>query len=170
MSCVIYLGCKMTGRDKQEQIRRAKYVSAVLSQYGLTVISPVLVENVENTPGPLINNSIDHLKRVWRADKDILRHQAHVMVWDNAQDKSFGAERELGLMRYSLWKPVVLLMPDLGLSVASIEDDYITDDPHIAGAFIRHKFGTRWKRVKWRLQMLNRTLVYWLWTQILAWG
>lgn len=158
MPCVVYIGCRMSGRDRHEQIMRAEYVCTILKQYGLTPVSPVLEEGVIDKPGPLDDVGPEKLKKLWARDKEILRREAHVMLWDEANMKSFGAEREMGLMRYCLWKPVIILTPKMNVSVAHIEDDAVTDDLHIAGEFIRAKFGTRWKRIKWRLALLVRCL------------
>lgn len=165
----VYISCRMTGRDKAEQVRRAKYVCSILRQYGIDPISPVLAENVENKPGPLINDNYERLKGFWARDKQILRYESHVMLFDQAQDKSFGCERELGLQRYCLWKPIVLLMPDMGLTVASIEDDAIVHNVHDAGRIIRERWGTWDKRVMWRIKMLYRTLPTWIKGQVYAW-
>lgn len=167
--CSVYVACKMTGRDKAEMVKRAKYVSAVLKQFGLTPISPVIEEGVDEKPGPLVNDSKQRLAGHWARDKHIIRYQAHVILVDGADAKSFGVERELGLMRYCLWKPVVLVMPDQGITVATMEDDYITNDIFKAAEYIRDNWGTRRKRWLWRIKMLTRTLPRWVWGQIMAW-
>jgi hypothetical protein len=154
----VYVACQMTGRDRHEQVKRAKHVKSVLEQYGIKVISPVLEESVEDVPGPLVNDSESRLKGFWSRDKYVIRRIAHVVLVDGAQDKSYGVEREYGLSRWNLWKPTVLLCPKMGLTVAQFEDDMMTDNLHIAGMFIRARFGTRWKRIKWRLAMLKRCL------------
>jgi hypothetical protein len=169
MAVTAYIACRMTGRDKREQIKRAKYVKAVMEQYGITVISPVLEENVPNTPGPLINDSESRLAGFWARDKYIIRRLAHVVLVDGAHDKSFGVEREYALNRWNLWKPTVLIMPDFGLTVSKFEDDSVTDDLHIAGEFIRARYGTWFKRFKWRVRMLSRSLPGWLLDQAYAW-
>lgn len=169
MSCSIYIACRMTGRDKAEMVKRAEYVCSVLKKYGLTPISPVLEENVKPKKGKLVNTNRGRLKLFWKRDKEIIRKEAHVVLVDGAHDKSFGVEREYGLNRWNLWKPTVLVMPYKGLTVADFEDDYCTDDIESAAEIIQEKFGTRWKRWKWRSRMLNRCVPAWLWNQILAW-
>lgn len=164
-----YVGCKMTGRDRHEQVQRACHVKAILTQYGIKVISPVLEESVEDVPGPLVNDSESRLKGFWERDKYIIRRIAHVVLIDGAHDKSFGVEREYALNRYCLWKPTILLCPKMGLTVSKFEDDIVTDDLHVAGEFIRAKFGTPWKRIKWRIRMLLRSLPTWIIDQVYAW-
>jgi hypothetical protein len=168
MAVTCYVACRMTGRDKREQVKRAKHVKYVLEQYGITVISPVLEESVPDTPGPLVNDSESRLAGFWARDKYIIRRLAHVVLVDGAHEKSFGVEREYSLNRWNLWKPTVLVMPDMGLTVSKFEDDSVTDDLHIAGEFIRAKYGTWFKRVKWRVHMLGHSLPGWLLDQIYA--
>jgi hypothetical protein len=168
MSVTVYVACQMTGRDRHEQVQRAKYVKAILEQYGIKVLSPVLEEHVEDVPGPLINDSEARLKGFWSRDKYIIRRVAHVTLVDGANAKSFGVEREYALNRFCLWKPTILLCPKLGLTVAQFEDDMITDDLHAAGAFIREHFGTQWKRIKWRMGLLTKCLPTWIVDQLYA--
>ena len=168
MSVTVYTATRMTGRDRHEQVVRAKHVKAVLEQYGITVISPVLEESVADVPGPLVNDSESRLAGFWARDKFIIRRIAHVVLIDGAHDKSYGVEREYALNRWNLWKPTVLIMPNVGLTVSKFEDDSVTDDLHIAGEFIRARYGTWFKRFKWRLGMLNRSLLGWIVDQIYA--
>lgn len=164
-----YVATKMTNRDKREQVQRAKYVCAILRQFGVNPISPVLAENVEDKPGALINDNYDRLAGFWKRDKEIIRYEAQVVLIDGAHDKSFGVEREYALNRHCLWKPTVLLMPDVGLTVATMEDDYIAHDIHEAGKYIRDNWGTWFKRAKWRVRMLIRTLPKFIISQCFAW-
>lgn len=163
-----YVATRMTGRDKREQIKRAKYVCAILRQYGIEPISPVLEENVPNIPGPLINDNETRLAGYWARDKHIIRRLAHVILVDGAHEKSIGVEREYGLARWNLWKPVVLLMPNIGLTVSKWEDDYVTDDVHKAGELIRERWGTFEKRFVWRIRMLAKCLPAWILNQLYA--
>lgn len=158
MSVSVYVATRMTGRDKREQVHRAKHVCAILKQYGINPISPVLSENVENKPGPLINDNKERLAGFWKRDKEIIRYEAHVVLIDGAHEKSFGVEREYMLNRGVLWKPTVLLCPPMGLTVVDFEDDALVHDVHQAGELIRERWGTKWKRIKWRALMLMRSL------------
>lgn len=159
----------MTGRDRKEMVMRAKHVCHVLEKAGLKPISPVLEEKVKSTTGPLVNNSRTRLKIFWKRDKEIIRKIAHVVLIDGAHDKSFGVEREYGLNRWNLWKPTVLIMKRNGITVADFEDDNVVETVEQAADVIAAKWGTRWKRWKWRIKMLDRCLPAWLWAQILAW-
>lgn len=172
INCRIYAASPMTGYDKADMYKRAKYLQSLARQYGLTLISPVLEEQVENKSGPLINDNEGRLKGFWQRDKAIIRNRdgkgAHVVLLDNAHMKSFGCEREYALNRFALWKPTILLMPNKGLNVSQFEDDYVTSDEYIAFMFIQKKFGTWGRRFKWRVGMLVRSLPMWIWDQINA--
>jgi hypothetical protein len=168
MSVKVYIATQMSGRDKAEMVSRAKHVCAVFKQYGIEPISPVIEEAVDDRPGPLLNPDKSILKRLWNRDKYIIRRLAHLVLWDGAEAKSYGCEREYSLNRYCLWKPTVLLVKKHTLSVADFEDDYICEDLHEAAALIRDKWGTWPKRVVWRLKMLRRSLPLWFVDQFYA--
>lgn len=161
-----YIACRMTGRDRSEQVKRARYVCAILRQYGIDPISPVLAENVKDEPGPLINDDRARLAGFWKRDKEIIRYEAHVILIDGAHEKSFGVEREYSLSRWLLWKPTVLLMPKLPLTVVDFEDDYVAHTLEEAGEYIRANYGTFWKRVVWRVKMLSRCLPKFIFDQL----
>lgn len=168
--CRVYVGCKMSGRDRAEMVARAKRVCDILRESGLTPISPVIEENVKDEPGKLINSDKDRLRGFWTRDKEILIKEAHVMLWDHAEQKSFGAEREMALMRFCLWKPTVIYVaPGTPISVAAFEDDAVFSSIHEAAKCIAENWGTRQKRFKWRVNMLLRTLPLWVYRQVLAW-
>jgi len=169
--CSVYIACKMSGRDRHEQITRAKYLCSVLAAYGLTPISPVIEEHVEDAPGPLLTNDPVFLRRVWTDDKEIMAYRAHVTLMDGGDEGSVGMGREYGFNRYGLWKPTVTLWSrDRGLTVAEWEDDGIFMSPHLAAAYIAAVYGTRLKRWKWRFSMLKRTLPRFIWRQLWAWS
>src|SRR5258708_3157603 len=170
VDCVVYVGCKMSGRDKLEQVKRAEYVSKVLEENGLIAISPVVEEEVKPEEGKLVNHDKDRLKEFWKRDKEIIVKEAHVVLLDHGEMKSFGMEREMGLNRYCLWKPTIMLGTNgTPLSVAQFEDDMVFYSVHHAAQEINRLWGTRFDRWLWRLRMLNRTLPMWMYRQILAW-
>ena len=170
MACKIYIACKMTGRDKLEMNKRAEYVCKTLQEYGLTPISPVLEEKVEAKEGKLINNDKERLQGFWKRDKEIIAKEAHVVLMDHAEMKSFGMEREYGYNRFCLWKPTVIMVPpNTPLSVAQFEDDAFYYSVHHAAQEIARLWGTRTRRWIWRIKMLNRALPSWIYLQLLAW-
>ena len=170
VDCAVYLATPMSGRDKAEILARARRVCEIFREYGLTPISPVVEENVADEPGRLINHDREKLFAFWQRDKEILTDEAHVMFWDRAEQKSYGCEREYGFNRYCLWKPTVIYVsPGSPTSVAVWEDDEIFTSVHAAAEYIVKTWGTKRKRIFWRLKMLNRTFIGWVIRQIKAW-
>ncbi len=160
----------MSGADKAEMVARAKRVCEIFRESGLTPISPVIEEQVPDTPGKLINADKEQLHTFWTRDKDIIANEAHIIYFDRFEQKSFGMEREYGLARYCLWKPTVVhVSPGTVTSVAEWEDDILVTSVHEAARLIAENWGTREKRVIWRVKMLRRTLCTWLKRQLMGW-
>lgn len=86
-SLVVYVACKMTGRDKLEMVDRAKYVCSVLKAKGITPISPVLEEEVKAETGKLVNHDEEKMRTFWARDKQIIRYVAHAVLLDQAEMK-----------------------------------------------------------------------------------
>lgn len=170
MSCSVYVACKMTGRSRVEQINRAQAVCDYLQFCGLTPISPVFSEGVKPTQGELFPASREELLGNWKRDKELISRECHVVLLDGADEGSIGMSREHGYNRYSLWKPTVVLWnKPRGITVAEFEDDHVAYSLVEAAWFIQKNFGTRLKRWKWRVKIINRSLPRWIWNQILAW-
>lgn len=166
----VYIACSMTGRDKLEMVHRARRVCEIFREAGITPISPVVEEHVQETPGKLINNDKERLHGFWKRDKDIIIREAHVVFMDHAEMKSFGMEREYALARGCLWKPTVIYVPiGTPTSVAQWEDDKIFTSVHEAAKYIVEMWGTKSKRRMWRFKMLLRTLPGWVYRQVLQW-
>jgi hypothetical protein len=104
LPCRVYLAIPMTGYDKQEMIQISKQAIFLAKQYGLDAWSPVVYEGVCGR-GKLEADTT--LTEKWAMDKVALRYKCFVFLNLQADNKSFGCERELGLMRYSYWRPVV---------------------------------------------------------------
>lgn len=170
MNCKVYIATKMTGRDRLEMVTRAKFVCGILKEYGLDPISPILEESVKPEEGKLVNHDKEKLHGFWKRDKEIIIKEAHVVLIDHGEMKSFGIEREYCLSRGVLWKPTCMLVPNhTPLSVAQFEDDRIFYSLHDAAQTIGRMWGTGHRRRIWRIQMLIRTLPKWLYRQALQW-
>jgi hypothetical protein len=169
-NCCVYIACRMTGRDRVEQVRRARYICDQLKQAGITPISPVIDEKVPATPGPLIPASREELRGHWTRDKHIITRLAHVILFDGADEGSVGMGREYGFARYALWKPTIILWhSNRGITVADFEDDAIVlDIPHAIKVIYANYF-TRSQRWRWRAKMLARSFPKWILRQIYAW-
>jgi len=169
-SLIVYIACKMTGRDKAEMVHRAEYVVKVLASFGIKAISPVLEEGVKADNVKLINYNADQVKGFWARDKHIIRYISHAVLFDHAEMSSFGMVREYCLNRGVLWKPTVITVEKgIPTSVARWEDDGIYFSTHAAAADLREKYGSRVKRWKWRVKMISRSLPKFLIGQLYAW-
>lgn len=166
-SLVVYVACKMTGRDKVEMVERAKFGVSVFEKYGIKAISPVLKEEVSGE-GKLINNDKERLARFWADDKYIIRRVAHAVVFDQAEMSSFGMTREYSLNRGTLWKPSVIVTT-APASVAIFEDDAVVSSLNAAASLMSRQWGSRWKRWIWRTKMINRSLLKFLLDQLWSW-
>jgi hypothetical protein len=170
INCKVYVACRMTGRSKREQVERARYMCQVLKAYNLTPISPVLEENIQPEDAILVQTTDTDLAQYWARDKEIMSYEAHVTLMDGGDEGSVGMGREYGFNRYALWKPTITLWSqDRGITVAQFEDDAIFLSAHEAAAYIAVNFGTRWKRWKWRLKMLRKSIPTFLKRQGAAW-
>jgi hypothetical protein len=171
MSCKIYCAAKMTGRDKKEMVEMAVSNKKIFESFGIKVLDPILEEHVKPTKGLLNDTPPNILKDYWKRDKEMIR-ESHVIVDTTPEDKSEGVAHEIGYARYSLWKPVVRMYHH-GAKPASLvavfEDDLIVHGIEEAAIQIQKYWGTWARRFMWRINMVNRCLVKWVWYQIGEW-
>lgn len=167
MSVRVYLAHAMTGRTGDELLAESKKAAEIAAKYGVELLDPVVAENVHKSKKPLRNKQAA-LNEYWRRDKEMIR-QAHVLLDYTGPAKSEGVAHEIGYARFALWKPVVRLWPNLGPSVAWIEDDVIVNEPEAAFKAISDQWGSWGKRLRWRANMLWRSLPRWLYYQLLEW-
>lgn len=169
-SLKVYVACKMTGRDKAEMVSRAHFVLSVLALNGIEGISPVIEESVKADHVKLVNQDEVKLKGFWARDKYIIRRIAHACLFDHAEMLSFGMIREYCLSRGVLWKPsVTLLEKGVPLSVSKWEDDAVFYSTHAAAVYMSQMWSSRYKRIMWRLKMINRSLLRWIVDQLYQW-
>lgn len=164
----LYLARGMTGRVKEDVVQEAYFDKEFFEKAGFKVLCPVMEEGVEPTK-QTIRSSKQQMDIYWFRDKQMIR-DSHVVLDMTPHLKSEGVAHELGYARYNLWKPVVRVFPSGKLpikgSVCRYEDDFICDSLVEAVEYTYRVHGTLFKRLKWRLSMLNRCLVKWLWYQI----
>jgi hypothetical protein len=169
-SLIVYVACKMTGRDKGEMVHRAQFVVETLALFGIKGISPVLEEGVKVDHVKLINYDKEQVRGFWARDKYIIRYISHAVLFDHAEMTSLGMTREYSLNRGTLWKPTaVLLEKNAPTSVAAFEDDLLGYSVHTMAAEMSLRWGSRWKRWGWRATMMNRSLLRWVYDQCWAW-
>lgn len=166
LSC--YVARAMTGRVKEEVVKDALKDKEFFEKAGLIVLCPVSEEGVKPTD-EVLRSSKKAMDKYWNRDKEMIR-QAHILFNMSPDQPSLGVIREHGYARYCLWKKVISVFPAGKLppkaAICHYEDDYVTDDIMDAVGEAYRTHGTLWKRIKWRLQMLNRCLPRWLKHQI----
>lgn len=165
---ICYVARAMTGRVKEDVVSEAKKDKEFFEKAGFIVLCPVSEEGVEPTK-QIIRSSKQAMDKYWDRDKQMIR-QSHVLFNMSPDQPSLGVIREHGYARYALWKKVISIFPSGKLpqkaAVCHYEDDYVTDDILDAVGEVYRTHGTFWKRTKWRLKMLNRSLLKWCWYQV----
>ena len=158
----------MTGRVKEEVVAEATADKEMLEKAGFTVLCPVIAECVPSTK-QILMSSKKAMDEYWPRDKEMIR-EANLVFDMSPGMNSEGVKHEIGYARYCLWKPVVRVFPSGKLptksSVAYFEDDIVCDSLIEAIEYSLRVHGTFWKRATWRLNMLNRSLLKWIWYQI----
>ncbi len=152
----VYAAQRMTGRFCDELLAEAQMVSAKLEAAGFSVLSPVIEEGVPNKHTKLVN-TMGRLRQYWRRDKEML-NEAHIMLDFNSQGKSDGVNVEMGYVRFYMYKPLIRIYPNLGLTISRIEYDCVTDSIDSAIKIMVERWGTRHKLLMWRMRMLIRCL------------
>jgi hypothetical protein len=162
---IAYLACRMSGRSRSAMIKEAHDAVAILSKYGIKCISPVLEEQIEDKPGPLIPFSEDELRAEWLKDKEFVK-KCHVVIDLSAASpiRSEGATTEYLYARFALFKPIVRLFPKgLGPSITRFENAVIVQTLDEAGVEILTRWGSRAQRIAWRV----RERIFWKWLKLL---
>lgn len=165
MSVICYTAVRMTGRSKAAMVKEAEEAVAVLSKYGIKVISPVLAEGIKSEHEILQAISDEQLAVEWKKDKRFVR-ECHVVLDLSSASKlrSEGSVHELAYARYALFKPCIRLFPKgLGPSVTKLEDSVIVQSLDEAGIEIVTRWGTRTQRILWRI----RERIFWKWLRLL---
>ena len=159
----IYTARAMTGRIKEEVVKEALQTKEWLEKAGFVVLDPVSAEGVQPTQQRLLSSK-KQMDSFWPRDKEMIR-EANIIFDMTPGLKSEGVAHELGYARYCLWKPVVRIYPTGQFppksSVAYYEDDSVVDSLEFAIEYVLRVHGTFWKRLQWRLRMLNRCLFKW---------
>jgi len=164
----IYCARSMTGRIKEDVVKEATSDKFYFEQWDFTILCPVISEKVESTKQTLVS-SRKAMEEYWPRDKSMIR-EANVVFDLTPELKSEGVAHEIGYARYALWKPVIRIYRNgklpLKSSVAHFEDDYLASSLEDAAGYVDSHYGTFWKRLKWRLSLLNRCLLKWMWYQL----
>lgn len=153
----IYAASSMTGRTGEELVAQSKEVAFLAWCYDVEVLDPITNEGVKADKHRLDGGG-DKLREFWKRDKEMIR-KAHVIIDVTGERKSAGVEHEIGYARYHLHKPVVRVWPNLGVSIARLEDDLIVEDLNQAFRLAVERWGTWQKRLKWKWHIFKKS--YW---------
>ncbi len=146
-----YLCQPMTGLSYKEIHDRNEKATKLFKSYNITINSPVAKENIIPSKKILNQISEETLRYYWKEDKDLIR-KSHILIDLAGWSDSEGVKFEIGFARYALFLPVVRIHPTLGVSVGRIEvDDIYNTEEEAAEAIIR-KYGTRFRRICWRIE------------------
>ncbi len=162
MTVKAYCGCKMTGLDCAPLIDDAQHLAYILVENGIEPYHPVLKEGLPYVNEPLKERSTEEMNQRWLDDKRAVR-ESHVILDTAPHLFSAGLKQEIGKARYRDWKPVIAIFPeDFDMTKVSFitraEYDFVTDSIEQAAGYIWWKWGTRWKRIKWRLSIYLRSI------------
>lgn len=161
--CKIYLATPMTGLYCDEIWKKAINDSQAYEHEGIEVITPIKGEGIPFDHVKLQDRSEKEMFRVWKKkDKQAIK-DVHVLVYECPDRWSQGVAHELILSRGVLWKPTVFV--GRAGFITREEDDVVAATHQEAAIAVVQRWGTRRKRIIWRLLLLNRCLLGWLWDQ-----
>lgn len=155
--CKVYVGCKMTDLLCDRLIADAQDIVNILYEAGLEPYHPVLKENIPNEHRKLKERTPEEMKDIWDADKAAVK-DADVLLDTAPHLFSAGLKEEAGKSRYRDWKPTVSIYPE-GYAIPHIprtEKDFVTSSPKEAAEYIQKNWGTRHKRMLWRLGIYKK--------------
>lgn len=161
----IYLATSMTGLFCDDIWKKAISDMQTYEKEGITVITPIMGEGIPFAHVKLQDRSPEEMTRVWKHKDKRAVKDTHVTVYNAPERWSQGVAHELVLARGVLWKPVVYVGTHAGF-ITREEDDVVAATHQEAAIAIVQRWGTRRKRIVWRLKMLNRCLLGWIWDQI----
>lgn len=164
----IYLATPMTGLFCDEIWQRAITDMQVYEREGIKVITPIQGEGIPFAHVKLADRSPKEMTRVWKQKDKRAIKDTHVTVYNCPEHWSQGVAHELVLSRGVLWKPTVFVGKNAGF-ITREEDDVAAVSHQEAAIAIVQRWGTRRKRIIWRLKMLNRCLLGWIWDQLGEW-
>ena len=147
----VYCAQKMTGRYCDEMVKEARKIKRLFEKHGLEVVSPVLEEKI-----PCVHRKLDYVAKErlleeWALDKKVRLRRCHVLYDANADLSSEGVAVERGIARWYQWAGVVRRKLKHLFSISTIEDDQIVRSHEQAALFMKKKWGTRAKWVRWKL-------------------
>lgn len=140
-----------------ELVYEANIVCRALRNYGFEPLDPIIGEKITNEHKLLEQMSESTLNKNWKRDKQMLQ-ESHLVLDYNSCNKSDGVSVELGYARFFMWKPVIRVFPNLGISISKLEFDTVVSNICYALPLMTALWGTKKKLLIWRLKMLIRCI------------
>lgn len=167
MSVKIYCATAMTGRTGLELWEEVAKIRPIYEKYGIEFITPVEGEGIAANKLAVADRSDEEMTRIWKKkDKNQIR-DTHVFVYIAPEKTSQGITKEYCLARGVLWKPTVGVYTKVRAGfISRAEDDAVVTSHEEAALLIKVRWGSLFKRLNWRLHMLNRCLLGFIWDQI----
>lgn len=154
-----YVAHGMSNRPWDAVVNESFFCAQILAENNISAIDPVDIEKIphtdDTTPIPIRTDAEG--KIAWSDDKKAIR-SCHVLIDITPHLKSEGVAHEIGLMRYGYWKPVIrILKPGTPKPmIPYFDDDVLVYSLYEAAELINERWGTWWKRFKWRINMYRR--------------
>jgi len=165
-----YIAHGMSHREWNDVMNESLFCQQVLEEYGIDCVDPVDIENIPDHSKPIPIRTDAEGKKAWSEDKKAISN-CHVLIDITPHLKSEGVAHEIGLMRYHYWKPVVrVLKPGTPKPmIPYFDDDVLVYSLYEAAELINKKWGTWWKRFKWRLAIYRHSRLKALYDEIRFW-
>ena len=166
IKCSLYCATAMTGRSGADLWEEVKRIQPIYEAQGLTFISPIVGEGIEADKQKVKDRSNEEMVFIWKSkDKQQIR-DTNVFVYICPKLTSQGVTKEYALARGTCWKPTIGVYLDLKPGfITREEDDVVATSHEEAARMIADRWGTRSKRNKWRIRMLSRSILSWLYQQ-----
>lgn len=159
MSVSIYLACYITGRTGREVVEEMWRIKQIYERYGIEVISPIEGEDIAITDSVCGDRSDREADTIYKQKDKSKIKRANVFVYPGGKRSSQGIMDEYRLARGTIWKPTVGVFSEVRPGfITRRETDYVAGSHGEAALVIRARWGTWWKRLKWRLGMLNHSI------------
>jgi hypothetical protein len=158
----VYRAIRITGRTGREVWDEFYEAEPIYLSRGIRLLNPLEGEDIPYNDEPIPNRPGEEGKQIWRGkDKRMIRDEADACVYPGLSN---GICREYMLSRGVYWIPSIFV-GSYGF-IAEEEDDSVCATEEQAADLIVELWGTTEKRCKWRLAMLNRSLLSWIAVQI----
>lgn len=152
----VYLALKMGGLTPRQLDEIVDKQLDLCHQFGIIGVSPWKKERVhylDKDWDKPIQASPSLLKVLSKMDKDEIR-SCQVLINTTGDKFSKGGEVETWFNRFYLWKPTLIVDPSSYQSLRGRESDLIVDNLSVALIMVKGYWGTRIKRMAWRLKVV----------------